>query len=64
MLDRVTEALSRLQRERRPVSFAAVARHAAVSRTFLYENPTARQQVSDAVERNANPRRSDNLRSA
>jgi chromosome segregation ATPase len=59
MLDRVTESIGRLQRERRPVSFAAVARHSAVSRTFLYENSTARQQVSDAVERTANPRRSD-----
>jgi len=60
MLDRVTEAIVRLQHERRPVSFAAVARRAGVSRTFLYDNPTACRQVRDAVERTVNPRRAAN----
>ncbi len=59
MLDRVADAIRRLQRERRAVSFAAVARRADVSRTFLYENPTARQQISDAVQRAASRRRTD-----
>jgi predicted nucleic acid-binding Zn-ribbon protein len=39
------------------VSFAAVARRAGVSRTFLYENPSARQQVSVAIERSGERRR-------
>ena len=51
MLGRVTDAIRRLQRERRPVSVAAVARRAGASRTFLYENPTARRRVRDAIER-------------
>ena len=56
MLDSVSEAIRRLQRERRAVSFAAVAIRAGVSRTFLYENAGARQQVSDAAERNGGRR--------
>lgn len=59
MLDRVTEAIRLLHREHRPVSFAAVARRAGVSRTFLYDNPTARRQVADAVERAVDPRCND-----
>jgi len=59
MLDRVTDAIRRLQRERSAVSFAAVARRATVSRTFLYENSTARQRVSDAVEPTVDRRCSD-----
>ncbi len=59
MLSRVTDAIRRLQREHRPVSFAAVARRADVSRTFLYENPIARHQVSDVVEHTGSRHRID-----
>lgn len=60
MLSRVADAIHRLHRERRPVSFAAVARRAQVSRTFLYENSAARSCVSDAVERAGGLSRLDN----
>jgi chromosome segregation ATPase len=56
LLGRVTRAIHQLRRERRAVSFAAVANRAGVSRTFLYENPSARQRVSDAVERGGSRR--------
>jgi uncharacterized protein DUF6262 len=48
-LQRVREAVTRLRRERAQVSFAAVARRADVSRTFLYDNPEARAAVSSAM---------------
>ncbi|TQC41360.1 hypothetical protein EEB14_55310 [Rhodococcus sp. WS4] len=47
-VDRVHDAIARLHRERTPVSTAAVARHARVSRTFLYTNPAARTAVDAA----------------
>ena len=48
-LGRVQDAITRLRRERSPVSVAAIARRAAVSRTFLYDNPGARTTVAAAV---------------
>lgn len=48
MLDRIRDALRQLHRERANVTVAAVARRADVSRTFLYQNPAARQLVADA----------------
>jgi hypothetical protein len=45
MLQRVSDALQRMRRERAKITFAAVARRAAVSRTFLYQNPRARTLV-------------------
>jgi len=60
MIERVAEAIDRLRRERSVVSFAAVARRAGVSRTFLYENPVARQRVSGAVESDIGHRHADN----
>lgn len=45
-LGRVHEAITRLRREKAPVSVAAVARRADVSRTFLYDNPEARTAVA------------------
>jgi len=48
-LGRVQDAISRLRREKLPVTVAAVSRRAAVSRTFLYENPEARSTVAAAI---------------
>ncbi|MGW2824902.1 DUF6262 family protein [Streptomyces sp. NPDC001443] len=48
-LQRVREAIIRLQREKTPVSVAAVARRADVSRTFLYDNAEARATITSAM---------------
>ena len=48
-LGRVQDAITRLRRERSPVSVAAIARRADVSRTFLYDNPAARATVAAAI---------------
>ncbi|MFF7145765.1 DUF6262 family protein [Streptomyces nodosus] len=48
-LQRVGEAIARLQREKAQVSVAAVARRADVSRTFLYDNAEARSVVAAAM---------------
>src|SRR4051812_43287383 len=48
-LGRVQDAISRLSREKLPVTVAAVGRRAGVSRTFLYENPEARSAVATAI---------------
>ena len=48
-LGRVRDAITRLRREKTPVSVAAVSRRADVSRTFLYGNPDARAAVADAI---------------
>ncbi|MGX5185893.1 DUF6262 family protein [Streptomyces avermitilis] len=48
-LQRVHEAIARIRREKAQVSVAAVARHADVSRTFLYDNPEARAAVASAM---------------
>lgn len=48
-IGRVHHAISQLRREKTPVSVAAVARRAGVSRTFLYDNIDARTAVSAAV---------------
>lgn len=50
-LDQVRVALTRLQREHSTITFPAIARQAAVSRTFLYENPEARALVEQALTR-------------
>jgi chromosome segregation ATPase len=47
-LKRVAEAIARLRREKTPVSVAAVARRAGVSRTFCYENTEARAAITAA----------------
>jgi len=46
---RVHDAIARLRREKAPVSVAAVARRAGVSRTFLYDNPATRAAVAAAM---------------
>jgi chromosome segregation ATPase len=60
MLGRVTDAIHQLQREHRRVSFAAIARRADVSRTFLYENANTRKQIQDAIDRRDSRRRTHN----
>ncbi|MFG2563093.1 DUF6262 family protein, partial [Streptomyces sp. NPDC048496] len=59
-LQRVHEAIRRLRREKAQVSVAAVARHADVSRTFLYDNAEARAAVATAMTE-AGDRRSQML---
>jgi Family of unknown function (DUF6262) len=49
-LGRVHDALTRMRREKTPVTVAAVSRRAGVSRTFLYSNPEARTAVAAAAE--------------
>lgn len=56
-LGRIHEAITRLRREKMPVSVAAVARRAGVSRTFLYTNPDAKAVVKKAVSEAADQRR-------
>jgi outer membrane murein-binding lipoprotein Lpp len=45
----VREAITVLRRQKAPVSSAALARRAGVSRTFLYENIAARALVAGAL---------------
>jgi hypothetical protein len=49
-LGRVHDALTRMRREKTPVTVAAVSRRAGVSRTFLYSNPEARTAMAAATE--------------
>ncbi|MGW2569271.1 DUF6262 family protein [Streptomyces sp. NPDC001537] len=55
-LDRVHEAIARLRREKTQISVAAVARRADVSRTFLYDNPEARNAIASAMAEAGEPR--------
>ena len=48
-LSRVRDTIARLRREKAPVSVAAVARRARVSRTFLYTNADAKTAVAEAL---------------
>jgi chromosome segregation ATPase len=52
-LDRVREAITQLRRDKTPVTVAAVARRAGVSRTFLYTNPDAKTTVAKAIRETA-----------
>ena len=56
-LGRVRDAITRLRREKTPVSVAAVARRAGVSRTFLYTNPDAKTAVAEAIRHADDQRR-------
>ncbi len=51
MLTRLQDAITVLRRQKAPLSLAAIARRAGVSRTFLYENPEARSLATAAVDR-------------
>jgi chromosome segregation ATPase len=55
-LGRVHDAIARLRREKTPVSVAAVARRADVSRTFLYTNPDAKTAVAEAIQESGDQR--------
>jgi chromosome segregation ATPase len=57
---RVHDALARMRREKTPVTVAALARRAGVSRTFLYDNPQARAAVAEATTHDRT-RRADRL---
>jgi hypothetical protein len=57
-LDRVHTAIAHLQRQHTLVTVAAVARHARVSRTFLYTNPDARTAL-DTTKHQATQHRPD-----
>jgi Family of unknown function (DUF6262) len=52
MLQRITQALRQMRREHAQVTVAAVARRAAVSRTFLYQNAEARALIASAARQN------------
>lgn len=58
-LRRVADAIGQLQRRRLPVTYPAIAARAAVSRTFLYDNPAARDLVTAAITRADGQRRQD-----
>jgi hypothetical protein len=49
MVGRVDRALQQMRRERAAITFAAVARRAGVSRSFLYQNADARTLVTAAA---------------
>jgi hypothetical protein len=53
MIQRVDQALRQMRREQAAISFAAVARRASVSRSFLYQNAGARTLVTTATARHA-----------
>jgi len=55
-LSRVRDTIARLRREKTPVSVAAVARRAGVSRTFLYTNPDAKTAVAEAIRESGDQR--------
>ena len=56
-LGRVHDTIAQLRREKTPVSVAAVARRAGLSRTFIYTNPDAKTAVSKAIRETADHRR-------
>ena len=55
----VAEAIQQMQRRRLPVTYPAIAARAGVSRTFLYDNPSARDLISAAITRASGQRQQD-----
>jgi len=55
----VAGAIAQLQRRRLPVTYPAIAARAGVSRTFLYDNPAARDLVTAAISRADGQRQHD-----
>lgn len=49
MIQRVDQAVRQMRREQAAISYAAVARRASVSRSFLYQNANARALVAAAA---------------
>src|SRR5712692_3189874 len=58
-LRHVAGAIAQLQRRKLPVTYPAIASRAGVSRTFLYDNPAARDLISAAITRTATRRQHD-----
>src|SRR6266566_4524293 len=58
-LRHVADAIGQLQRRKLPVTYPAIASRAGVSRTFLYDNPDARDLVTAAITRAGSQRRHD-----
>ncbi|WP_234544819.1 DUF6262 family protein [Streptomyces shenzhenensis] len=58
-LGRIQTTLEHLAGTKTPITMAAVARHADVSRTFLYEHAEARTLVDEAISRAAGRRVQD-----
>lgn len=56
-IQRVHDTITMLRREKTVLSVAAVARRAEVSRTFLYDNPTARAAIAAALAEAGDRRR-------
>jgi hypothetical protein len=56
----VAETIQQMQRRRLPVTYPAIAARAGVSRTFLYDNPSARDLISTAITRASGQRQQDN----
>jgi hypothetical protein len=56
-LRHVADAISQLQRRRLPVTYPGIAARAGVSRTFLYDNPAARDLAAAAITRSGSARR-------
>lgn len=52
----IRETVDRMLKNKTPVTMAAVARQAGVSRTFLYDNPAARQTIATAAAKAAGRR--------
>jgi hypothetical protein len=55
----VADAIQQMQRRRLPVTYPAIASRAGVSRTFLYDNPAARDLISAAITCTATRRQHD-----
>lgn len=55
----VADAIAQLQRRKLPVTYLAIASRAGVSRTFLYDNPAARDLVTAAITRADGQRQHD-----
>ena len=56
-LDRIEATLRTMRRERTTITYPAVARRANVSRTFLYQNPDAKNLVTTAITASGDQRR-------
>ena len=63
MLDRVRTALAAMRRDRTPLTVAALARTAHVSRTFLYQNQQAKALIEQAATTSGRQRPRDSTAS-
>jgi hypothetical protein len=56
-LDRIEATLRTMRRERTTITYPAIAHRASVSRTFLYQNPDAKNLVTTAIAASGDQRR-------